>query len=322
MTPVLRVLALLLLVLAPVASLAQPATETNGYRLPPKSLQAIVDAPRAPLFYLSPHRDQAALLQLPALPGIAVVAQPELRTAGLRINPRAYAPSRFTFGSDLWLLDVGTGAEARIEGLPAPLSVAAVAWSPDQAHVAFHQVDARSGANELWVVDVAARKARRIAERLNNVSNHGVVWMPDSRGLLVLLRPEGAVAPVVDAVPTGPAVQESIGGGAVKQLRTFADLLRNESDARVFAHYNTAQLARVGLDGTVAKLGAPELYFAASPSPDGRFVLAQVVERPFSYVVPVFYFPRRIEVLDVGTGKPVHTVAKLPLFDGLPTGND
>jgi len=29
-----------------------------------------------------------------------------------------------------------------------------------------------------------------------------------------------------------------------------------------------------------------------------------------------------IEVLDAASGKVVHTVAKLPLFDGLPTGND
>jgi len=37
--------------------------------------------------------------------------------------------------------------------------------------------------------------------------------------------------------------------------------------------------------------------------------------------VPVGSFPRRIEVLDA-QGRVAHTVAKLPLVEGLPTGND
>ena len=60
----------------------------------------------------------------------------------------------------------------------------------------------------------------------------------------------------------------------------------------------------------------------ASVSPDGRFVLRQPVQRPYSYVVPVSSFPRRIEVIDRATGKLVHTVAVRPLVEGLPTGND
>lgn len=43
----------------------------SGYQLPSKALQAVVDAPRAPLLQLSPKRDLAAMLQLPALPDIA-----------------------------------------------------------------------------------------------------------------------------------------------------------------------------------------------------------------------------------------------------------
>ena len=100
----------------------------SGYRLPPAALQAIVDAPRAPQLLLSPKRDTAVLQQVPPLAGIDVVAQPELKLGGLRINPRSYAASRFSFGTDLWLMDVATGAEARIQGLPKPLAVASLAW--------------------------------------------------------------------------------------------------------------------------------------------------------------------------------------------------
>ena len=105
---------------------AQPA---GGYREPVPELKAIVDAPRPPQLSLSPRRDLIALQQVPPLPSIALVAQPELRLAGLRINPRTYAPSRFSFASDLWLMDVNSGREIRIEGLPQPLSLASVSVS-------------------------------------------------------------------------------------------------------------------------------------------------------------------------------------------------
>jgi hypothetical protein len=105
---------------APIAAIA-PA---GGYVLPPAPLQALVDAPRPPQLSISPHRDLLALTQTPSLPGIDVVAQPELKLAGLRINPRTYAQSWFSFGSDLWLMDVATGKEIRLQGLPTPLSIA------------------------------------------------------------------------------------------------------------------------------------------------------------------------------------------------------
>lgn len=107
------------------ATVTQPgAAAGSAYQLPSKALQAVVDAPRAPLLQLSPKRDLAAMLQLPALPDIAEVAQPELKLAGLRIHPKTFAASRFSFASKLWLLSVADGGERQIAGLPSPLSLA------------------------------------------------------------------------------------------------------------------------------------------------------------------------------------------------------
>src|SRR5690606_40391328 len=59
----------------------------------------------------------------------------------------------------------------------------------------------------------------------------------------------------------------------------------------------------------------------ASPSPDGQHLLVQVMERPFSYMVPYHRYPRRVQVLDT-TGALVHDHVRLPLVEGLPVGND
>ncbi|SMR83068.1 glutamyl peptidase. Serine peptidase. MEROPS family S09D [Stenotrophomonas lactitubi] len=323
------VLSMALLAVVPQAwAAASQAAQTQaqgvtGYELPSAALQAVVDAPRAPSLYLSPRRDVAALMQMPSLPSIQVVAQPELKLAGLRINPRTFSDSRFSFGQKLWLMNVADGKERQISGLPGSLSIASLTWSPDQKWLAFNQVDAATGANELWLVDVAGGSARRLVAGLNTVLGSGYQWLPDSRGLVVFTRPANlGAAPAADGIPTGPAVQQTSQGGGVVSIRTYQDLLKNEADARQFDYYATTQPVEVSLDGQSRAIGAAGIFMGFAVSPDGRFVLSQPVQRPYSYVVPLGSFPRRIEVLDRSTGKLVHTVAVRPLVEGLPTGND
>lgn len=317
------VLALSAPLLASAASTpaAQP-TAASGYQLPSKALQAVVDAPRAPLLHISPKRDLAAMLQMPALPDIAEVAQPELKLAGLRVHPKTHAASRFAFATKLWLLSVADGSERQIAGLPSPLSLATLSWSPDQRYLAFRREDATSGANELWLVDVAAGQARRLVAGLNTSVNDELGWLPDGSGLLVQQQVAGQGAPPTrDAVPDGPATQQTSAAAGVRSLPTYQDLLRNEADARVFEYYATGQPIIVSVSGQVRPLAAPGIYLNLSVSPDSRYILSERSERPFSYVVPADHFARRIEVLDL-QGKLVRQIAKLPLVEGLPTGND
>ncbi|WLI89573.1 prolyl oligopeptidase family serine peptidase [Massilia sp. R2A-15] len=299
--------------------------EHARYQLPPAPLQAIVDAPRAPALSLSPKRNLAALVATPALPSIVEVAQPELKLAGLRINPRSYSPSRFSFGAGLTLLDVGTQAESTVSGLPQDLRMADLAWSPDQRHIAFTHVSYadKGSAVELWLIDVAIRAARRLtAQPLSYVAGCGFSWLPDSSGLLVHLKPASlGKAPPATGIPAGPSIQDTGAGGDARQLRTYPDLLRNEEDARMFEHYATVQLALVDLAGKISPAGEPDLFIGARVSPNGKYILAQALRRPFSYMVPASAFARRIDVRDLA-GKPVHLVANRPLVEGLPAGND
>jgi hypothetical protein len=107
-------------------------------------------------------------------------------------------------------------------------------------------------------------------------------------------------------VPKGPVVQETAGEAA--PAPTYQDLLQNADDEALFEYYATSQLVRVGLDGGAVDLGEPGLIRSVSPSPDGRYILAQTTHRPFSYLVPAFRFPNRIEVWDPDR-RAVHLVA-------------
>ena len=76
--------------------------------------------------------------------------------------------------------------------------------------------------------------------------------------------------------------------------------------------------------GQVERIGAPAIITDASASPDEKYVLVNTARRPFSYRVPYEYFTRKTEVWDAA-GRPVATVADLPISDeiprqGVPTG--
>jgi len=68
---------------------------------------------------------------------------------------------------------------------------------------------------------------------------------------------------------------------------------------------------------TLKALGAPAVYATADFSPDGSFLLVEYLVGPWSHAVPWWRFASELEVWDTN-GKPVATVASLPLADEVP----
>ncbi len=307
-------LSLAFLSVAPLALTAQEGSD--GYQTPPPELAALVDAPVTPGVSLSPDGTTLLISARASLPSIAQVAAPELKIAGLRINPRTNGPSRTrpSNGLSLGSLD---GTERVVSGLPSGAAIRNTQWSPDGRHVAFtHDTDTSI---QLWVVDVASAQARRLSDLAVNDAYlaRPIQWSPDGSGLYVLaVPPSRGAAPAAPLVPAGPIIEEN--DGEVAPARTYQDLLTNQHDETLLEYYGTSQLARVALDGSYATLGDPGMIRDADPSPDGSYVLVETTSRPFSYQVPASRFPNRIEVWDPA-GNSVHTVAELPLQDKVPT---
>jgi dipeptidyl aminopeptidase/acylaminoacyl peptidase len=300
-------------------ALAQDAPAPDAYRLPPKPLLDLVDAPLPPSLLEGPG-DLAILGDVPPLLAIEDLAQPELKLAGTRFNPRNREQTRAPYYRNLTLLGTTDGAQRAIAGLPAPLRARSVMWSPDGTRIAF--THASPAALELWIVDVARASASRLGSVAINATTGGtpIRWLSDNRGLIVRAVPEPpGVAPEGKSVPTGPVIQENLGRRTPG--RTYQDLLTNPDDAAVFEHYATAQVAEVALDGTVKRVGGTGLIVSAEPSPDASWILVETMRRPFSYVVPHYRFPRRVEVWD-RSGKVVRQIADLPLADAVPTDFD
>jgi dipeptidyl aminopeptidase/acylaminoacyl peptidase len=298
------------------------ATAQTPYKLPSKDVVAILDAPPPPLRILSPTRDTLLQIEVQPYPSIEVVAEPILRLAGLRINPRLGGLQRMVHYTGLSLQPLD-GSPARRVALPPGASVHRPEWSYDGKKIAFAR-DIDDGAL-LWVADAATGQSRPIAgARLNDVLGNPITWLSDNRHILAVLVPEGrGPAPAAPRAPVGPNVQES--SGHLSQMATFQDMLTNPHDEDLFQHFATGQLARIDTEsGQITRIGPAALITGADFSPDEKFLLVNTIHRPFSYRVPFFYFARQTEVWD-SNGGPVVTIANLPISDdvprqGVPTG--
>ncbi len=307
------------LLVALLATAAHAQDDALAYQTPAPELAALVDAPRTPSVRLSPDRTTIALFGQPGAPPVAELAQPELGLAGVRINPRTTGPSRAGGYTDLTLASTTGEGERPVTGLPSGAPLRSPAWSPDGRHLAL-LVD-RPDRVEVWTVDVATARARLALGNAVNDAAPGASfeWLPDSEGLVVRVVPAGrGEAPTEAAVPTGPVVQESTGEAA--PARTYQDLLASPFDESLFDHYMTSALVRVPLahDAHAAGVAPEGVYTSFEASPDGRYLLTEARERPYSYLVPWYRFASRVEVRDLQTGAVVHTVASLPVAERVP----
>src|SRR5438874_10707599 len=114
---------LLLLMTVPDADAQTP------YRRPPKAVTDILDAPPPPAVSVSPTRDTIALVQSNRYPPIADLAEPMLRLAGLRINPRTNGPARPPRVTGISFMPV-TGGEPRAVKVPDGAKFSFPSWSP------------------------------------------------------------------------------------------------------------------------------------------------------------------------------------------------
>jgi len=303
--------------------------QTNlQYQQPPKAMVDIVDALPTPGVELSPAGGAAGkrwmlIEHFSGLPTIADLAQPELRLAGLRFNPRTDGPSRGRYDTSLELQALPSGKATAVSGLPARAKIRFADWSPDGRKISFVNIsDAKEDAGlSLWIVDAATAEARRLPGiALNGIFGAPCEWLSDSQSLVCRTVPaDRRPAPSRSEVPAGPVIQENL--GRVTPGATFEDLLKNPEDEQFFDYYATSEVQLIRLDGTVKSLGKSGVFENATPSPDGGYVLLLERHHPYSYLLPFEAFPERVSVVNLKTGT-AKQLADKPLEDDLPNIHD
>ena len=305
-----RTFALFLVLFAAASLHAQ-----TPYRLPPQTIVDILDAPPLPGASISPDRQWMLLLEQRSMPTIAEMAQPILRLAGNRINPRTSGPQLPGAVTGLLLKRVADGSERRIS-VPTPAALSFVTWAPGGRSISF--VQTTDSGLVLWIADVTSGQARAVTgASLNATGGPPCVWLPDATRLLCRMTPGSrGPAPEAPRTPTGPTTQDANGRAA--PAATFQDLLDNAQDERLYEYYFTSQLALIdAATGARTTLGAPAIFADVDLAPGGEYIEIARTTRPFSYLVPDNRFPVEIEIWNL-QGQVVKKVAQLPLAENVP----
>ena len=311
-----RAVVLALLVIAP----ALVAQESQKFLLPPQNIIDVFDAEPPALISISPNKQQMALTKARAYPTIAELAQPMLRLAGARVNPKSNGPHRAsglpgTGIHSIVLKKIDGGAETPVT-LPPQARVSNLKFSPDGSRLAF--LNTKETAIELWVADAATGTAKAVvtgADRINATGGDPCDWLKDNVTMVCELVPSGrGPAPTEPAVPLGPTVHENYGKAA--PAPTYEDLLKTTHDDALFDYYFASQLAAINTgSGAKATIGRPAIFNNVTPSPDGQYVLVSRVKKPFSHTVPKNGFAQDVEIWS-RAGELAKKIADLPSREG------
>jgi len=294
--------------------------ERLKYQKPPQEILDLVDVELAPRVMFDSDYTMMITLQRDAFKSIDELSQPELRLAGLRINPRTSIGSRIRTYHTIMIKDLkdATSAPREVTGLPANARLANFSLSPDEKKLAMTNTTAESV--ELWLVHLKKATAIKLTDlKINATMGDVINWFENSKALLVKAIPEDR-KPLIDtgiAVPKGPIISTSDGKKA--QNRTYQDLLKNGNDEHNFEQISTSELHKVTLRGRSSLWLPGAMVRSVNFSPDGKFVMVKSIGKPFSYLVPYNRFPSKT-IIYTDKSKEVALVSDQPLVEDLPKG--
>src|SRR5215831_64913 len=116
-----------------------PFLATGQYQRPPEEIAKLVEAPLTPSVSVTPDKNWLVLIDRSDYPSIEELSRPELRIAGLRINPDNFGPSRNNFFIGLKFKNLKDLKEYTVTGLPSPLQMSNISIAPDSKKIAFTQ---------------------------------------------------------------------------------------------------------------------------------------------------------------------------------------
>lgn len=300
-----------------IMPLAQ-AQESLSYQTPPKEIADLVNAAPTPLVSFSRSGDFMLVLERAGNPSIEELAQPELRIGGIRINPATNGPSRSGSFENVIIKNTRNGQEQQIKGLPSNPRLGGFSLSKDEKYVAL--TNTSNTGISLWVVDLSTLEAKQLTDEIvNGVYGGAFTWTPDNKILLKAINPKRGNMPKQPSAPSGPTIQETSGNAAPS--RTYQDLLTNPYDEALFEYFMDAQIMLLDLNGGKQAIGNSGLIKSMDLSPDGNYLTVDLIQKPFSYLVPASRFPYNVEIWDIA-GNKVKTLAEIPLDEVRPTGFD
>ena len=294
--------------------------ENYIYQRPPNEILELVDVSLPPRVLIDENKKFMVHLHRDSYKSIIELSNPEIKLAGLRLNPNSNSRSRTNYYNNVMIskMDQIDKSAKQIKGLPKNPKLANIKWSPDQTKIAM--TNTKEEGVELWFIDLEKLTAKKLTgPKLNASLGDVITWYQDSKNILAKFKLKNS-PDIIDGenvVPTGPIISSNDGKKA--QNRTYQDLLKNEVDEKNFETLARSVLSKVSLKGKTKLLAKKNLYHEIDFSPDGQFILISIIQKPFSYLVPYYRFPMKYAIYS-SKGKELTVLHEVPLIEDLPKG--
>ena len=292
--------------------------EKLTYQQPSQEILELVNAPLAPRVRMTDNGKYMLLLYRDAYKSIAELSEPEMRLAGLRINPVTNIGSRTNYYNNIMVKAPSAKDAQQVKGLPDNPRLANFSFSPDESMVAVTNTTPEGV--EVWILDLSKAEVRKITDARVNANLGDVInWFKDGSSILVKMLPDSRKELIdqIEAIPEGPTI--STNDGKKAQNRTYQDLLSNPNDEFNFQQLALSELHKVSLDGSKTLWKPAAMYRNISFSPNGEYLMVVTVEQPFSYLVPYYRFPSTTTIY-TKDGDLIKTLLQVPLIEDLPKG--
>ncbi|MCA9492034.1 MAG: S9 family peptidase [Myxococcales bacterium] len=286
----------------------------DGWKRPPPPIERVLLAAPPPTTLAAPGGEKLFLLTPVQYPPLSDLAVPYMALAGRRIDPRNGAPWGTNGFVGLATIDVKTGRRTDL-ALPEGARVLDWTFSADGRRLAL--AVRHDDAIRLYVSEDGSRPAQVANLRVNVVLGGVLRFMPDQRTLAVLARVEdGSAPPLEPPVPFGPFVSESSGASAASTYEA-RDLLRTSFDDQLFSWWATSRVVLVDThSGKFRTIGQSGPLADVTPSPDGKWLLVERLQGPWSHRTTWDQFTTRFELWDL-LGNP-REAARRPMAENVP----
>lgn len=215
--------------------------------------------------------------------------------------------------------------------LPEGIFISDMTWSPDGRKIAF-LVHLPEG-TQVWKADVKSGGAEALSEAFIMATLSGrrgfrgsgrapsqmLQWTPEGSVITLLVPSDRGAEPEKSEIPLSPIIRHTRKKAA--PTPTYPFLLRTNHDKDLFRYYTISQPAEIVAGEPPRLIGPPALYMNIALSLDGKYILAEKLVEPFSFIVGYSNFPRELVVMDM-SGNILSTIRKVPLQEADVGGRD
>ncbi len=296
---------------------------TERYVRPPTEVAKLVMAPRqlnSTLTQQSPDRAHFLVVHGEGLGIESKFAKPHYYFGGLQVDFRANRVRSFTTRgqTSIEIVDALSGGRVNVKA-PSGATMSSPSWSPNGSQLAYFANF--EDASYVYLADARSGASRRLSERAAlPVISTNLAWASDGSAVYAVLIPSPRMPmPKEVAVAEGPIVRMT--GGAKNKTPTYASLMETPYERAQLEYYATGQLARIDMKGAVKAVGVPGMIDSVDVAPDGQYLRVGLIQKPFSYLVPVSAFGSHEELWS-SDGRAVATLTRRPLRESDASGGD